>query len=66
MPSFIKEIMEIKKFEHLSKSEWGLGNQVDIQNLAFELMQVLQTEVLMKSQLWEQLHLQENARKMTG
>lgn len=42
VPSFIREIMDIKKFEHLSKSEWGLGNLVDIQNLAFELMQILQ------------------------
>lgn len=66
MPSFIKEIIDIKKFEHLSKSEWGLGNLVDIQNLAFEFMQILQSEVLMKSQLWEQLHLQKaNSQKMS-
>lgn len=63
MPSFIREIMDIKKFEHLSKSEWGLGNLVDIQNLAFELMEILQSEVLMKSQLWEQLNLQKGTTR---
>ena len=57
LPNILQAQLYNRKFSHLQKDEYGISNKSthdDLKNLKSELVQVLRTEVLMKSQLWMQ------------